>query len=264
MLGKIFTGFDLETGSEFTDEGPKIITEIGAVKYVYTRSGFKPVDVYTAIVNEGKGVHPDAVEYTGITPKLVSDFGRELKPAIEGFDSFISDSDYIVSHNGDAFDLPVLADAYSRCQSATNYLSDITNIDTMTCISYPNNCKSKNLTYLQAFFGFVNPFPHRAYADVMAMMKVMEKSGNDVADICKVAESPQVQYVAEFSYPKESRFNSKDAFNAAMSEFNKVKDSVKSSGFRWTPETKQWIYTGKELIFERDIQPTLTCRVSKL
>ena len=260
MLGKIFIGFDIETVDEFTEsEARKHLGELGAVKYVYTKTGFKPVDVWTSIINEGVGVHPDAIEYTGITPRLVEDFGMPLKSALESFDSFISDADYLISHNGDNFDIPVIKAAYEAC--GLTFPSTV-NIDTMTCISYPNNCKSRNLTYLQAFYGFVNPFPHRAFADVMAMVKVL---GNfNIEEVIPVAESPVIKYKAVFSYPKEKDYPNREAYMVGMNLFNKKKDEIKNAGFRWHPETKTWIYEGKQLIFERDIKPNLSCQVVRI
>lgn len=260
MKGKTFVGFDLETADAFEETGHrKHISEIGAVKFVYTKAGFKPVDVLSMIVNEGVGVHPDAIEYTGITPKLVEDFGIEGKRALEVFESFVSDADFLVSHNGDAFDIPVI-NAANEAHGLNAVATP--NIDTMTCIKYPNNCKSRNLTYLQAFHGFVNPYPHRAVFDVMAMFKVMEKY--DLEDIVANALSPVVRYAAKFSYPNERSFPTREAYLKGMADFNKTKDLVKSLGFGWKPESKQWIYEGKERIFNEDIKAKLTCHVQKL
>ena len=265
MLGKMFVGFDLETGSAFDDPGRKIITEIGAVKYVLTKTGFKPVQVLSLLVNEGEGVHPDAVEYTGVTTRLIEDFGEDLTSALSKFTEFIADADFLVSHNGDVFDVPVLSDAYDYAKVDSSLFRSKVNIDTMTCVSYPNNCKSRNLTYLQAFYGFVNPFQHRAFADVMAMMKVLElaSGGSDgINKVCEVAMSPQVTYVAKFNYPREK--DHPGSFDIAMKKFNEVKDNVKNFGFRWQPESKNWVYTGKELIFNKDIKENLLCPVQRI
>lgn len=264
MLGKLFVGFDLETGSPFDqpETERKILTELGAVKYVYTKEGFKPVAIFSELINEGKGVHPDCIEYTGITPKLIEDFGRPLKETIISFLEFVDDCDFLVSHNGERFDIPVLKEAFKHVGIETPKFLNTTSIDTMICVPYPANCKSKNLTYLQAFHGFVNPFPHRAFADVMAMMKVL---GNyNIEEVVKVAESPTVRYTAVFTYPSEKRFPSNESFQHAMADFNKKKDAVKNAGFQWRPESKKWIYEGKELIFKRDIEPSLPCKVIKL
>lgn len=261
VIGKIFVGFDLETGQEFDSKDRKFLTELGAVKYVFDGSVFKPISIFSAIVNEGFGVSPEAVEYTGITPRLVKEFGQDPKNVLESFNNFLEDADFVVSHNGDQFDVPVMADAYEY-HGIPNLLKQITNIDTMICIKYPNNCKSRNLTYLQAFHGFVNPFPHRAFSDVMAMMKVMENY--HIEEIAEIAKSPTVSFYAKFDYPKEKKFATPAAYKNAMENFNKTKDTVKSLGFRWNAESKQWIYEGKELIFNRDIRPNLICPVHQL
>lgn len=275
MLGKIFVGFDIETGSPFDlpESERKILTELGAVKYVFTKTGFKPIDVWNTVINEGKGVHPDCIEYTGITPKLVEDFGIPLKSALESFESFISDADFFMTQNGDCFDLPLIKWAFKECGLEW---TDRVNIDTKTCVSYPNNCKQRNLTYLQSFYGFANPFQHRAFTDVMTMFKVVDefiKEENFVKQIdivesmkkiCEVAASPNVRYKAVFQYPKEKDYPNREAYKVGMDLFNKMKDEVKNAGFRWHPETKTWIYEGKELIFERDIKQNLSCQIVRI
>lgn len=261
MKYKIFVGFDLETGDEFSKEGhDKTITELGAVKYLYMDGKFTPIGFLSLLVNEGKGVSEEAEEYTGITTGLIEMCGVELRTAMNKFGNFISNADFIVSHNGDAFDIPVIKAAMERSQ----VIFDIpTNVDTMTCVPYPNNCKSRNLTYLQAFHGFANPFPHRAATDVLSMFKVMENY--DVDQIIRVAQSPNVKYTAQFQYPNERRCISAGLdFQDEMKKFNEIKDKVKSLGFRWEPSGKVWIYEGKQVIFEETIRPNLPCNVRQI
>ena len=260
MEGKIFVGFDLETADSFEKEGhDKTISELGAVKYIYRDDKFIPLDFLSILVNEGKGVHADAEEYTGINTALIEHFGKPLTNALMEFNTFILDADYLVSHNGDNFDIPVIQEAMIR----DNQLFDLPpNIDTLTCVPYPKNCKQKNLTYLQAFHGFANPFPHRACTDVMTMFKVMENY--DIVKICEVAVSPIVKYTASFQYPKERGLPAGMSYAEAMRDFNKVKDTVKGLGFRWNPDGKVWVYEGKELIFEETIREQLPCPVRKV
>jgi hypothetical protein len=70
--------------------------------------------------------------------------------------------------------------------------------------------------------------------------------------------------MAAFSYPKEREYPTKAQYIIGMAAFNKTKDNVKSLGFRWNPETKQWIYEGKKLLFIRDIKPKLDCQVQQI
>jgi DNA polymerase-3 subunit epsilon len=254
-MKKIMVGFDLETIDSFDKEGDdKHLGEIGAVKYVYENGCFTPIAIYNKVISEGAPVAEEAEEYTGISQKLVDEHGYPLELAIYEFKEFIQDADFLMSHNGDRFDIPVIKHAFDR--AGVEYIEK-PNLDTMICVNYPKNCKSRNLTYLQAFHGFVNPYPHRAFADVMAMVKVLEHY--DVEEAMSVALSPTVEYVAQFDYPKEKSFPTRAAYQKAMEDFTKTKDKVKSLGFNWEASRKVWSYKGKKKLYENNILPQMPC-----
>ena len=208
------------------------------------------------ILDTAKEIAPEAEEYTGINTEMCNEYGVDLKEAITNFSQMAEKADYIVAHNGRNFDVPILANVFRQLEIKT---PGKTLIDTMTDLPLPNNCKSRNLTYLNGFHLFANPFPHRAVTDVLSMLTVLSKYPWD--QVREIAESPIAKYVAKFSYPNERRLGSKDAFAAAMVEFNRIKNECKNLGFRWHPETKTWVLETKEIL-TKDME--FPCPVQKV
>jgi len=232
-------GFDLETGGAFNlPKEENWITEIGCV--LWDTDTNMPLEIYNTLVQpEGKEVSPEAVEYTGITTEMCNNHGVNELDALNKFSDMAFEANYLVAHNGRNFDIPIMA---SRFKALGLRTPGKTLIDTMTDIPFPNNCKSRNLTYLQAFHGFANPFPHRAVADVLSMLKVMAMYPWE--EVQAIAESPIVKLIAKFQYPKERNGN----FKQAMEDFNTIKDGVKNLGFKWHPDSKTWVLESKLIL----------------
>lgn len=232
-------GLDLETGGEFEkDLSENFITEVGLVLWD-TNHG--PVKIYSQILDQEKEVSAQAEEYTGISNEVVSEYGTMfLREVAVNVMAMIDECDYIVAHNGLEFDLPVIRAFLSEQLEP----SDIERfdlkvwIDTMIDVPYPNNCKSRNLTYLAGFHIILNCFPHRAITDVLTMMTVLLKYSLD--DVLVSANSPMVEYVWKQDYPNKRKFNDPKKFIIEMAEFNRRKDTAKANGFRWDADSKLW------------------------
>ena len=246
-------GFDLETGAAFdVPKEENWITEIGCV--LWDTDTNLPLEMYNTLVQpEGKEISAEAVQYTGITTEMCEKHGEKECLALDHFRHMATKADYIVAHNGREFDIPILAARFKAWDLPT---PGKPLIDTMTDLPLPDNCKSRNLTYLNGFHLFANPFPHRAITDVLSMLTVMSKYPWE--EVRAIADSPVVQYIAQFSYPKERKGGN---FKEAMAEFNKIKDAVKGLGFRWHPDTKTWVLKTKEII-AKDME--FPCEVTKV
>lgn len=241
----LLLGFDLETGGSFDlPLEENWITEIGAA--LWDTGTNTPVEMMnTLILPEGKEICEEAEEYTGITTTQCITHGVSEEVALTRFNEMASKADYLVAHNGAAFDIPILVNYYKRLGWDT---PGKVLIDTMTDIPYPNNCKSRNLTYLNGFHLVLNSFPHRAITDVLAMLTILSKY--DFDRVQEIVHSPKMNVVAKFSYPKERSLPPGMSFKDAMDKFNKVKNEVKNLGFKWQPESKQWVLSTREIIYK--------------
>ena len=195
----IIAGIDLETtGLDVTKNG---IVEVAVV--LWDTEVNTAVDIFSSFVKDNK-VEIDwtseegrnCLEICGIS---ASAFNYETVPKtqdlIDQIDLCLAYADYIVACNGDQFDKPMLENFYSRHEMK---LPKKTWIDMLYDVEYPESCRAKNLLYLAAFHGFINPFPHRALFDVMTMLKVL--SCYDITEVIKSADSPFVNVIANVSY----------------------------------------------------------------
>jgi len=139
---------DLETtGLDFDDD---YITEIGYV--------IKDTEISKPLLTVGEmlkvpGEVPQIItEITGITKEILNEFGEDPKEILEMFLSAVEryKIDYIVAHNGNGFDKPMLEGNLNRLDLR---MPDIEWLDTRLDIVYPEHFKVRNLTYLCAEHG---------------------------------------------------------------------------------------------------------------
>lgn len=214
----ILLGVDLETGGSFNDPlESNFITEIGAVLY---DNG--PVEILSYLIKNDQRIVADAELYTGISDAQTDKYGVSIDKAISEFKILVDKCDAIVAHNGLAFDKPILDRFVDTSKKVW--------IDTVIDIDYPANVKNRNLTYLQAWHGFVYP-GHRAIFDVMAMIRILESY--DIHKIFSMAQSPLVLVRALTGYHE--------------------REKPKSKGFSWNPDSKYWEKNIRELKLEEEI-----------
>lgn len=130
---------------------------------------------------------------------------------------YIQMSDVVIAANGEKFDHPVLEAFFQRYQTDFPKTPWIDLYD----FPFPSDCQHRNLLYLAAYYGFVNPFPHRAITDVFTMMKIIENF--DVAETLEKRKIPKIQLIAQVSYND--------------------RDKAKLAGFKWDPNRKVWFLT---------------------
>ena len=254
-MGKLLLGYDLETGASFdVDPGENWITEIGAV--LWDTDTQTPVQMFnTLIQTEGREVSPEAQQYTGITTEQCNKWGVMLDAALNRFNQMLEKADYVVAHNGRNFDNVVMKNQYKMTGVMSELFDTAPLIDSMTDIPYPANCVARNLTYLAGFHLILNSFPHRAVTDVLTMLSIVSKY--DWETVESIANSPVVKYIAKFDYPTERKWGRE--FPQKMQEFNKIKNGVKDLGFKWHPDSKQWVletreYLAKDMEFPCPVQ----------
>lgn len=220
----IICAFDLETTglSPETDT----ITEVGAI--LYDTETNSPVKFFSKLIAIDRPIPEVIVELTGITDVLLAKYGEAPSKVWREFEEFIEPAELFLAHNA-PFDrgfvekiIPDMADPKLW-------------IDSCVDVEYPDHIKTRQLTYLAADHGIVNPFSHRAVTDVLTMLRVV--SNYNWEEIISNAKTPNVTM-------------------RAMVTFND-NQKAKTAGYRWDSERKFWIKSIKET---RTNQETLKCR----
>lgn len=263
----ILVGLDLEIGNPFEEEDGSNrkeentwITDLAMVVYD-TEVGQAPIMTFDTLVNEGKGVSPQAEEYTGITPEMVEKYGIDPKKAAKRCLDILNMADYVVAHNGERADKPWLKHFILRhLENPFEGFKPPVWVDTMTDIEYPNNCVQRNLTYLLGFHGLLNCMAHRALPDTLLMMQLLFKY--DVDRVVAIANSPKKRAIAKA--PVDSVQNKRPYFTAGTPEYLEMeiwKKKVRKLGFRWdadgtTTGRKCWYKDVREIHINEGITDT--------
>jgi DNA polymerase-3 subunit epsilon len=151
---------------------------------------------------------------------MIQKFGYDPGVAMDIINEYFEDSKYVLASNGNKFDKPLIQTFANR------YNVELTKrewLDLIQDVPFPESCKHRELMYLAAYYGFVNPFPHRALTDVLTMFKIFDQY--DLEEILETFYSPKVTLIANVSY--------------------KDKELAKAKKFRWTGDTtnpnKKWV-----------------------
>jgi DNA polymerase-3 subunit epsilon len=227
----ILLGLDLETTG--TDPESASIIEVGAV--LWDSDSGQPVRCWSTLVKSAIPLDPDVVEITGITDDLLQAHGVDLPGVLRSLRADMLTADYIVAHNA-GYDRRVLERATADCCFTRQ---DYNWIDTMMDVPFPRGCQYRNLTYLQAFHGFVNPFPHRALTDVLTTMTILQRY--NLADVIERSKSPTLKVKACFEW--------------GCPGFDEIKDFAKSRGFKWNGDkgSKYWWKPIKQTALQEEI-----------
>ena len=227
----IILGIDLETTG--LDTKNDRITEIGYC--LWDTDKHKPVSVVNQYMWEDgyPELTKEIIELTGIEPSYLENFGRSPKRCLCELDYHLKYADYIVAHNGNRFDKPILMNEYERQglePPAVKWL------DTTVDIEYPT--PTRKLVHLAAEHNFVNPFAHRAIFDVLTMLNVV--SNYNFNKIVENSTAPKIKIMAVVAKP----------FGKTEEQGKREVAIAKENGFRWDGANKIWVKT----IFARDLE----------
>jgi DNA polymerase-3 subunit epsilon len=207
----ILCGVDIETtGVELTSE----ITELSYVFMEVPLFKTPPVIRQHFCIIEEETIPSEITDLTGIDKRFLGTFamGNSVKNAIWLFEQELAiyQPDYIVAHNGQLFDKPMIEHWAKKHSLVCHRISKTPWIDTAADLpegSFPTN----KLSYMAAECGFLNPFPHSAVLDILTMFRVLAK-----CDIDKVIERLKEPWVTV----------------QALVDYN-TKDLAKKRKFRW-------------------------------
>ncbi len=205
-------GIDFET-TGLSPETDQII-EVGAV--VWDAEQKKPVEMFSKLVQvTNLPLAPKIIELTGITDEHLKNFGVPLVDVLEELGHLANKCDYLVGHNALGFDRKFLNNA---CDQLGKPRFNQRWIDTTIDINFPQEIKTRKLTYLAADHHFISPAAHRAAFDVMTMFQLVSRY--DIHEICDRASSDLVQVIARVSFEN--------------------KNLASENGFRWDPNQRTW------------------------
>lgn len=191
-------GIDLETNG--LDVNKCAIVEMGMCLWDTDRTSLLKASSFLVDDNASPtyGDWKVCEQLSGITKEDIDNSGIDPQQAYDWFRDFASAADIILAANGLKFDKPVI-DAYKHRYKVD--IQEYTWLD-LYQFPFPDACKHRNMLYLAAYYGFINPFPHRALSDVLTMMKIA--SNFDIPAIVNRLNSPSISIVARVSYQKRS------------------------------------------------------------
>ena len=207
------------------------VLEIGAVMWDVEYQ--QPVKIISELINETDRlpITEEVQDLTGLNDNIINKYGKkdeEIKQFINELKALMEKADFIMAHNGDNYDRPMLGAFFNRFGIA---LPETPWIDSTRDIEFPNPIIQKSLAMLEYSHGFINPFPHRALTDVLSMLKIA--SNYEFDRIGQLALSPKVLLVADLKAPN---WRNKDE----VEEFNSIKNKVSKAKFKWNPDNKTW------------------------
>ncbi|NTS77300.1 3'-5' exonuclease [Catenovulum sp. SM1970] len=214
-------GLDLETTG--LDIKTNRIIEIGAV--VWDTESNTAVTLSNELINiSPEKLTPNIIDLTGIKDNQLQQFGVNEKLALQNLVSLAKQCVYVVAHNGNNFDKPVLTRALKRHGLSL----DKPWIDTVHDIPYPGTIKTRKLSYLAAEHHYLNTMPHRAVFDVLTMLNIC--SHYNWSEILKTAATPTYKVIAKVSYDDRHK--------------------AKKAGFRWDKASSSWVKNIKKDVLD--------------
>lgn len=210
-------GLDLETTGLDTQKDR--IIELGYI--LWDTDLKKAILTYGKLFNIGNTLSAEATRVTKITQDDLINYGEDPKAELFRLLEFIGKykPKYIVAHNGESYDKPLLHSELRRHDIDASLISPIPWIDTRRDLPFKEEPDSRKLEHLAASHGFLNPHSHRALFDVLTMLKLM--SHYELKEIEAYRTIPWVLVRA----------------NVSIAE----KDLAKKRKFYWDPNKKMWL-----------------------
>lgn len=207
----IVCGLDLETSG--LDPRKDRITEVGAVLFDWNTA--TPLVIQSDLVFSGVALSQEIISLTGITEDLLETYGRNEQSVFQPLRTLILSADYVLAHFGNEFDQKFCRETFGRLNIEW---PDKPWLDSSCDIVFPKEVTTRNLQYLAAEIGFLNPFRHRAVFDVLTMLRIA--SEHPLEKIVARSLEPMIYVQAIVTFQE----------NQKAKDFN----------FRWNPEKKIW------------------------
>lgn len=171
----------------------------------------------------------------GISQLTLDTYGVPINEAFASLKKVWDLADAICAYNGLHFDKLIFE---AECARHSISLPPRLWIDPLHHIDFPDSIRTRNLTYLCAEHGFLNPFPHVAIFDVVSMLRVL--SNYPVEKV--LANATSLIILAEATTSYDQRQLAKDA------------------GFYWDGDAKVWLRRIRENQLD-ELQRRCPCRI---
>lgn len=229
----LLLGVDVETTG--LDMATLSVTELGAVLYD-TEYGM-PVDIQADLIIDSNlqlPLDPKVEKLTGIKTSMLEKYGRPAADVIPRFCDLYKRADFVVAHNGNRFDREVIKNFSFRNVSLERLKLMMGPpkhwIDTLTDLPYDELITTRKLEDLTGRHGFLNPFPHRAFSDVLSMLKIL--SQYNLEEVIAISKSVTKRFVADVPFHQ--------------------KDLAKDAGFKWDGAGRVWFFEMKEYFLDKE------------
>lgn len=237
LLGLDFETTGLDTSSERVTEIGLCLWEVETKRPIVTLGLFLQDDeiLKKAAIPETAAM---MARVSGITKEMLTEFGTDAKSNFLWLEKWVGNHkpDYIVAHNGENYDKPILMSELARHGVEAPALRQIPWIDTKTDIPFATEPDSRKLKHLATDHGFINPFAHRAVFDVLTMLRIL--SNYPIQEVLEYQKIPFVTARAVVSY--EQRQLAKD-----------FRFSWEKIGERSYP--KMWVKKIKQNLLEKEV-----------
>lgn len=206
----ICLGIDFETNGLNPDADP--ILEIGYA--LWDSESKRVVNAGQQLYNRGVLIPNEMTAIHRIDDRLQQQYGLNLSTITQVLVAKVKTyTPYLVAHNA-AFERNFIGAQMPELYDA---IQDLTWIDTKLHLP----CKSGSLVTMCAEHGFLNPYPHEALPDVMAMLKLLGMY--DFNEVVKRATAQLHRITIAFAYNEV-----------------KVKAIKELSGYKWDGDNKVW------------------------
>ena len=228
----IILGIDVET--DHYDPQIARVTEVGLALFDTDEHQFISMESWLVKEVGAAPLSDDIIEITGITQKMVDVYGESSEFVISRVLNYVSRADVVLAHNGNLFDRPLMRAWMGRYLTDEQKLSLRPKhwIDSLTDLDYPKFCSHRSMTYLQGFYGIMNPFKHRALTDILTTMTIIDKNF-DWADVLKISHSRTIRFIAQVDYQD--------------------RELAKMQKFKWDAPRKMWHFDAKEILAARKL-----------
>jgi len=200
-------GFDVET-SGLDIKNDRII-ELGTVLWDVEEK--RPLTIHGVYMWDDTypKLSPVINRLTKITDENLKEFGQDPQECLNDLANFAEKHkvDYIVGHNANKYDIPMLHHNMDLYGVQGKYLRELPVIDTMTDIPFNYDPCSRKLPHLIGEHEIVNYWPHRATTDVLVMMRLLAKY--KIEKVIEYSKIPTIVVKAMVDY--HSRQLAKDA-----------------------------------------------------